>query len=369
MHIETRVCFDEGFFRDWVTLSLSIYASSTHLHESLSDFSILLEHPGDFPDQSWEAISVYDDQRILARALLTINKTRPELGKIGFIECVEDKLAFAQLWDALESRARLLGLTELKGPINFHFFNSYRWKVSGLAKPFYGEPQQPAYYIEFLESVGMKRLKSWKTFRIPFFKSKKQYGEIREAKVPQDKLKIRSIDLENFDQEMARIHHLFLESFKEMPEFESISLESFKKLYASFRYIISPWFAFILEDSKGPVAFCVNFMDPHPALLWAQRNSLLFPPKILRVLTWLRIKLSFKRLLIMYVGRLPQASEYRGIQSLVAKQMTIPVALTMPELLICYTAEDSPALKSYKEDQITILSTYGLWAKKLKTVG
>jgi hypothetical protein len=365
MHVETRICFDEDFFRDWVKLSRSIYAPSTHLQESLSDFSLLLEHPTDFPDQSWEAISVYDDQKIVARAMLTINKKRPDLGKVGFIEFVEDKRAFTQLWDVLESRARLLGITELKGPINFHFFNSYRWKTSGVSKTFYGEPRQPDYYIEFLESVGMKKLKNWKTFRIPFFKSKKQYGEIRESKLPQEKLKIRSIDLEDFDQEMARIHHLFLESFKEMPEFESISLDSFKKLYANFRYIISPWFAFILEDSKGPVAFCVNFMDPHPALLWAQRKSRFYSPKVLRVLTWLRIKLSFKRLLIMYVGRLPQASEYRGIQSLVAKQMTIPVALTMPELLICYTAEDSPALKSYKDDQITILSTYGLWSKKL----
>lgn len=368
MQIETRTKFDEKFFSDWVALSHSIYSPKSSIIESLSDLAQLLENPQDFSDQRWVAFSVYLEGKLVARALLTVSSRRPKLGKVGFLEFIKNPEAFGFLWQAIEGHARLFNLTELKGPINFHFFHSYRWKLSSMAKPFYGEPQQPDYYIPFFESVGMRKTKSWMTFKIPFFMSKKQYGEIRQAKEPQKKLFIRGIRLDAFDQEMKIIHGLFLESFKEMPEFEGISLESFKKLYGSFRYIISPRFAFIIEAEGKPIAFCINFMDPLPALLWAQRLQNILPASLVRVLAWLRIKLSFKRLLIMYVGRLPEAQEYRGIQSLVAKKMTIPVALSMPELVICYTAEDSPALKSYHEKQIKVLSTYGLWSKSLEAV-
>ncbi len=367
--IKSIDCWDDGFFKEWIALHQSIYSSdSCVLPESLSDFKKFLAAPELFPDQRWVAITVFDQFRPVARALVTVSQLKPELAKVGFVEAINDESIFKTLWTEVENKSRELGANSLKGPINFHFFHSYRMKIWGKSRPFYGEPQQPSYYQNLFESVGMKRIKTWDTFRIRFFRSRRQYGEIRSAKKPEHLLRIRSIKMSDFDREMAIIHKLFCDTFAQMPEFEPISLEAFKHLYAGFRYIISPLFAFIIEHENEPVAFCVNFMDPQHVLLQHEKLKKFVPEKLLSAWTLLRLKMNFKRLLIMYVGRLPapDGKEFKGIQSLVAKKMTLPVALSIPELYICYTAEDSPALKSYKEDQKEMLAQYGIWSKRLE---
>lgn len=367
--IKSIDCWDDNFFKNWIDLHYLLYSSRTDvLPEALADFKKILSAAELFPDQRWVAVTVFDQLAPVARALVTVSSLKPELAKVGFIECVDDESIFKALWSEVECKARELGARSLKGPINFHFFHSYRMKIWGKSRPFYGEPQQPAYYQRLLESVGMQKLKTWDTFRIRFFRSRRQYGEIRTAKKPEHVLRIRSIRMSDFDREMAIIHKLFCETFSQMPEFEPVSLEAFKHLYSGFRYIISPLFAFIIEHEGTPVAFCVNFMDPQHVLLQHERLKKYVPESVLNLWTLLRLKLNFKRLLIMYVGRLPApgGQEFKGIQSLVAKKMNLPVALSIPELYICYTAEDSPALKSYKEDQKEMLAQYGIWGKSLE---
>ncbi|MBY0516404.1 MAG: hypothetical protein K2P81_05820 [Bacteriovoracaceae bacterium] len=369
MRIIKEKTWNSSFFQQWVDLSHELYKNNKFtLKESLEDFSSLLEDKSSFPNEEWIAISLEKKENIAARALVTVSKLNPEIAKVGFIECIEDPMAFKMLWAEVEMAAKELGARKIKGPVNFHFFVSYRWKLWGDSKPFYGEPQQKPYYIEFFKLVGMKQLKTWDTFRIRFFRSKRQYGEIRESKKPQHRLHIRGVDMNNFEKEMEIIHGLFHDTFKEMPEFEPVSVETFKKIYAGFRYIISPLFAFILEFEGKPVAFCVNFMDPQHVLLQSQKLKKILPEILVKLWTLIQIKLNFRRLLIMYVGRLPapNGDEFKGIQSLVAKKMTIPVAISLPQLWICYTAEDSPALKSYKEDQKEIKAKYALFIKDLE---
>ena len=367
MEIKVISTWDKSFFADWVQLQNQLYSKDSVPHEDLSSFQDLFEDSKSFPEDKWRAVSIYEAGKIVARALIAVSRRNPKLAKVGFIECINDESVFFKMWEKVEALSRELGATSIKGPINLHFFVSYRWKTWGKARPFYSEPQQHSYYLDFFEKVGMKPLKRWDTFRIRFFKSKKQYGEIRTAKKPEHRLHIRGIDMLRFEDEMTIIHGLFQETFKDMPEYEPMPLETFKKIYAGFRYIISPLFAFIIEHDGKPVAFCVNFMDPLPLLLQRQRWMSKFPKIILNLWVFLRIKLNFSRLLIMYVGRLPapDGQEFKGIQSLVAKKMTIPVAISLPHLYICYTAEDSPALKSYREDQKEMISSYALFSKEI----
>jgi hypothetical protein len=368
MKLQKTAQWDEAFFSDWVTLQRRLYASDKKvIQETLDDFQVLLKEQKTFPDDRWMALSLSDESGLRARALVAVSNNRPELAKVGFIECDNDEAIFRELWGHVEAAARELGANRIKGPINLHFFVSYRWKTWGKAKPFYGEPQQKAYYLKFFEMVGMKQAKTWDTFRIRFWRSKRQYGEIREAKKPEHRLHIRGVDMSRFDEEMAIIHRLFIDTFKEMPEFEPIPFESFKQIYAGFRHIISPFFAFIIEHEQKPVAFCVNFMDPHSIITQYHRLNRWLPSLMAKLWLLLRIKMNFSRLLIMYVGRMPapHGQEFKGIQSLVAKKMFWPVALSQPQLLICYTAEDSPALKSYAEDQKEMLSSYAVFEKAL----
>lgn len=369
MRIERRTVWDEAFFQDWVAQHSRLYAGEKRvLPESLEDYRGLLEKPESFPQDKWIALSLYSEKELRARVLVVVSAYRPDVAKVGFIESDDAPLDFRFLWDEVERAAKGLGASRLKGPINLHFFVSYRWKMWSKAKPFYGEPMQKPYYPELFRAVGMDQSKTWDTFRIRFWRSKRQYGEIREAKKPEHRLHIRGVDMTRFEEEMATIHRLFTETFHEMPEFEPIPLETFKQLYAGFRHIISPLFAFIIEHEGKPVAFCVNFMDPHAIILQYHRFQKKLPSKLAQLWLLIRIKLNFSRLLIMYVGRLPapDGKEFKGIQSLVAKKMFWPVALSQPHLLICYTAEDSPALKSYTEDQKEMISKYAVFAKTLR---
>lgn len=371
MRVLRTSAWDEQFFASWVELSQRLYDSTDYLAEELSDIRKVLGDPSYFPLDRWIALSAVENDKVCARGLVAVNANNPTVAKVGFLEFVEDPDLFRQFWIELEATARELGVTEIKGPIDLNFFIKYRWKTSGTIRPFFREPQQRAYYIEYFRHVGMLPVRTWETFRMSYWQSIRVYAQIRKAaqkKRPHLKVRVRNIDLDRFETELETLYHLLMKSFGRMSEFEPIPLETFKSVYLGFKVLIKSKFVSFAEYQGHTVGFCVNYFDPLHILLQRQRLLRWLPQTLANAWAYLRLKLNFRRLLIVYIGRVagPNGEDFKGFQGAFTKKQTPWILLSLPELLSCYVDEDSPTRNGFQPQQIKTVATYALYGKKLK---
>ncbi len=90
------------------------------------------------------------------------------VGLIGFFECIEDPIVATVLLDAARDWLRdQHGLRRLWGPMNFDIWHSYRFMTQGFDQaPFYGEPDNKAYYPAYFEHYGFARRRTWHSFEV-----------------------------------------------------------------------------------------------------------------------------------------------------------------------------------------------------------
>lgn len=217
----------------------------------------------------------------------------------------------------------------------------------------------------------MRPIKTWESFRLKYLQSMRNYDQIRkssEVKRPSLKVTVRDIDLSKFEQELEVFYHLLVKSFEQMSEFEPIPLETFKGFYLDYKALINPRFvSFAMYEGKE-VGFCINYFDPLKILMQRQHMSEHFPKRLVDLWTLIRLKLNYGRLLIVYIGKVPgpNGEDFKGVQGAFAKKQTPWILATLPELLSCYNAEDSPSRKGFHPKQYSVISEYAVFGKKLK---
>lgn len=371
MNIITTSCWDEEFFSNWVKFKNTLYEPRNYLIETIEDLRKVLCKPERFPDDSWVALTIESDGNIQGRCLVAVNSKNSMIAKVGYIEFIDDLDKFRIFWKEIEKVATEMGAKEIKGPIDLNFFINYRWKTWGKAAPFFREPQQKSYYIDFFDRVGMKPIKTWETFRLKYFQSWRNYGQIRKAsgvKRPKLKLTVRDIDLSNFESELEMFYGLLTKSFEQMSEFEPIPLETFKGFYLDYKALINSRFvSFAMYEGKE-VGFCINYFDPLKILMQRQRWSKILPSRPVDIWTLFRLRMNYSRLLIIYIGKVPgpNGEDFKGVQGVIAKKQTPWILATMPHLLSCYNAEDSPSRKGFHPKQIKVIAKYAIFGKQLK---
>ena len=230
--------------------------------------------------------------------------------------------------------------------------------------------------------MGMQVSKRWYTTQIDGRKTMKNFKKIRSSsgkKNPNYKhLKLKFIFPWRWNKYLEIIYDLFMRSYKEMPEYTPIDFETFKESYNGFKYILNPFFSYLIEYKGEPVAFCINFFDPLKHIYSFQElsknkfvRSIPGLKQILMGYLLLRLKFNFEKLLIMYVGRVPtkDGQEIKGIQALVSKYLgVLAFAVRHKSAFVCYSAENSPSNKSWDKDSKTFYSEYAMYFKELKTV-
>lgn len=340
----------------------------TYFPEASSDYERLLGTDSVFsPDYQWKIFIVLKDTRPLAKAVLAWRKDS-STANLGFIDWVNIVDVSKTLIHAVELEARKLSLREIKTPVDLNFFVKYRIKSPGGGHPLFGEPIYPDYYHELFRQNGFSVIGTWDTYRVnrthiirSFTKKRKQLKQRRHAH--ESDLMVRNINLSNWDHDLAIIYDLFVKSFSQMPEFEPISLAQFKAVYDDFRYIIHPWYSYIVELKGRPVGFSINYPDPLPVLKDYKGKRLSLLGKL-----WLLIRLrtNFRTMLMAYVGKIPgpNGEEIKGIQIKTSKQISTR-AFFFGKGLVCYQSADSPSRRPIDPESIKPFSQYVLYGKKL----
>ncbi len=362
--------WDEGKIRELIDFKKKMQNHlPTFLPEDIKDYKKILHPDSAFSDDyQWVGFFIYHEEILVAQAILSWRKTS-KVGHIGFIDWINNKDVALFLVKEIESFSRNKGFFELKTPIDVNFFIRYRIQSFSSGPAYFGEPIYPAYYHELFVSSGFDVIGTWDTYLLKRYSSfinflKKRKKREKRKLAHDHAVKIRSVNLKKWDEELRIVFDLFINSFKEMPEFDPISFEQFKLIYDDFKYIIHPLTSFIVEFKGVPVGFSINYPDPLHLLRSIKGQPLNNWQKIC---LFIRLRLNFKTFLIPYMGKVtaPEGEEIKGLMVKLSKKLSLPVLLCR-RTLICYQSPESPSRRPIDPELLTHYAQYVLYGKKLE---
>lgn len=379
LEIQSTKKWDGLFFERFNDYRNSMYKDEKYfLKEDLTDLNNqLINSHFEKNSVDFEAFLLLNNKGIVGRVICFFEPINPNICFFGFFEISEDPIIHRKMIEIIEKYSREKGAKAIKGPINGNFFFSYRIKLEG-DTPFYGEPYYKNFYPSLFESWGFKAEKKWRSWKMDIFKSFLNFKKVRrhttKSNKKNKKMVLKFVFPWRWEKYMEDIYKMFMNSYKEMSEFSPIDYETFTLLYRDFKFLLNPFFSYMVELDGKPVGFCVNFFDPLKILIGYQRMSekRIFQYKITKVLLKIylimRQMFNLKRILLMYVGKIPaeDGTELKGIQSFVFKFLGIFLLLSgLPETFVCYTSDDSPALNSFRKDALQEIAVYGVFYKRI----
>jgi GNAT superfamily N-acetyltransferase len=217
-------------------------------------------------------------------------------GGFGFFEVVEEYEVARQLLDACREWLRQRGMSSMRGPTNFGDNDSPGVLIAGTEHPpAMLEAHTPPYYREFLERYGMQKENDLYAWRITFEQAGRELQalssdilRVAEAVRKTGEVSIRSVRMQNWDEERSTVLHLFNTTMSQVPDSVPLSEPEFRRLADQMRPFLDPELALIAEIEGRPVGFCVLIPDTNRVL--ARLNGRLFP------FNWLRIKRYIRRI-------------------------------------------------------------------------
>lgn len=361
--------WNEDYIHEFIELKKKLQGHlPTYFAESLDDYRKFLSDDSPFSqDYSWQGFLVYQADKLVGKCLLTWRKDKG-LANLGFIDWTNDIEVAKEMIASVETFCLKNELTEVKTPVDFNFFVKYRIKSQGQNEAYFGEPIYPDYYHELFQKTGFEVVGTWNTFAVKKYPTVMSFFKKRKLKNKRNqtgkKITIRLIKASDWDNEIKIVHRLFLESFKDMPEFESITLDQFKTVYNDFKYIIHPLSSFIVEQDGIPVGFSINYPDPLKVLKDAENRKLSIAGKILLLL---KLRFNFKTFLIPYIGKTKgeDGQEIKGITVQLSHLLSLGI-LASGNTLLCYQSSDSPSKREIESQIVENYAEYVLYGKKLK---
>lgn len=212
------------------------------------------------------------DARIVAYCSLWWNNVpdypAQKLGCIGHY-AAQDELAAHQLLQQVCQQLTDQGCTLAVAPIDGNTWRSYRFITDRGPEPsFFLEPDHANTYPSHFLSCGFSPLASYSS-ALNSDLAQLDPRISRIAKRMSDLgVKIRSIDLENFELELARIHALCLISFRHNFLYSPIAQSEFIAHYRQVEPYLHPELVLIAEQAEQ----LVGFLFAIPDFLQVQRN-------------------------------------------------------------------------------------------------
>lgn len=195
-----------------------------------------------------------------ARHLETYND---HTGFFGFFECVDDASVANALFDQACQWVSDRGLTRIRGPMNFTINDEAALLVDGFDRPpvlmmtynppyyvklvtDYGfEKSQDflAYYLETPEIIPERLVRAWTLLE-------KKYG-----------IRVRTINMKNFDREVDRIHQIHEQAWAENWGFVPLTEDEIHRIAKDLKLIVDPDLVLMVEDGDKPVGVSVTLPD------------------------------------------------------------------------------------------------------------
>jgi GNAT superfamily N-acetyltransferase len=213
-------------------------------------------------------------------------------GTFGFFEVLPERYDAARaMWDHACEWCRSRGMTELQGPYSFSNDADPGFLVEGFnTMPSVMMGHNPPYYPEFAARYGFEKLYEGLAYRLDL--SLYEYNPENAPEILKKIAKrairrrgqavVRSPRMEDWEQEVVKLHGVYNKSLAVLPEFSPIELAEFQATAAGLRSVIDPQLVFIAEVDGKTAGFALGLPNLTEALKVA--NGLQYPWDYMRLL-------------------------------------------------------------------------------------
>jgi hypothetical protein len=265
-----------------------------------------------------------------------------QAGWFGFFESIDDtQVAHALLGEAVEW-VRLRGAREIIGPNNFTTNHQCGLLVENFERPPFVEmTYNPPYYERLIASFGFGKAKDLLAWWIDVTKGTedpkmKRYYDVSQKVQKRYGMRIRGVNMQDYEAEVARLFRLYNESWQKNWGFVPVTEAEFKTIASDLRPIIIESMVLLVEDKQGqPIAFSVSLPNINEVM---PKNGRLFPFGWIKLLRGLK-KTKYARLFAMGVIA---SHRQRGVESMLCIETALRAKrLGMLGGEISWTLEDN----------------------------
>ncbi|MEW6456790.1 MAG: hypothetical protein AB1410_08790 [Acidobacteriota bacterium] len=264
----------------------------------------------------------------------------------GFYESYNDPEACGFLINHVKNWAKERGMERIRGPMNFSTNEECGLLIEGFnLSPVIMMTYNPKYYIDLFESNGLKKIKELFAWRIDkSLKFPDKWTRIVETLSHKEKIKIRSINMKDFKNELERINIIYNDAWSNNWGFVPMTDEEFNYLAKKLKQIVDPRLVFIAEVEDEPAGFSLALPDVNVAL--KKINGRLLPFGILKLMRELK---KVKKIRVITLG-VRQKFRFLGIDSVFYyKTITDGIKIGYEEAEMSWVLEDNVVMNRLLE--------------------
>lgn len=286
-------------------------------------------------------------------------------GHFGFFDCIDDQHTANLLFRVASDWMKEKGMEDVLGPANPSMMDVIGVLVDGFDKdPYIMMPWNKFYYDRLIKNAGFEKAQDLLAFiintQIADVDRMQRAADIVKKRTPG--LKLRNIRLNDIENEIKIVHHIFNETWKNNWGFIPLSEEEFQAAGKDLKMIVNPDYAYVAEVGGEPVGFSIGIPDINKII--KDMNGRLFPFGVFKLL-WKKRKLHTLRTALM--GVLPEY-QGRGIDALMNNE-SIQTGLKNSEVVeseISWVLESNTNMIRVAERLGAYLDkTYRMYSKKL----
>ncbi len=244
--------------------------------------------------QYWLA---YQHEKPVARIAGIINEVHNEFHEEkvafwGYFESIDNTQVAAQLFVALSHWVSGYGITTLRGPVNLSTNYECGMQISAFdTKPFVMTQQNPAYYPHLIESLGFVKVKDLEAWKMDHKTAKLDPRLLERTKkfAQMNAITIRTIRLDQFDQEISAIYHCYNDAWERNWGFVPMPKDEFLFLAKEMKSILMPEFCFIIEVAGEVAGFSIWLPDINQIVIKI-RDGKLFPTGLFKLFWYSKVR-------------------------------------------------------------------------------
>lgn len=245
-----------------------------------------------FQHASAEYFMAYRNGEAVGRIAAITNQRHNEYHKdntgfFGFLDGINDPEVFHNLLDTAKVWLREKGKDFMIGPMNPSTNDEIGILIKGFdTPPYFMMTHNPPYYKNLMEELGYQKIKDVYAYYIN--KDTFNFNDklIKVAETTKHKLgvKIRSVNLRNFNEELERIRYIYNNAWSKNWGFVPMTPEEFDFIADDFKKLIDPNLVLIAEMKGKPVGFSLALPD-YNQVFKKIKNGKLFPSGWIKFLT------------------------------------------------------------------------------------
>lgn len=229
-------------------------------------------------------------------------------GFFGFFDTLDDFEIAKPLLKVAMITLKKDGMERMRGPMNFTTNHEIGFLVEGFDNPpavmmTYNKP----YQVKLAEQFGLKKCMDLLAFEITreMVPSDRVMKVVR-AREQRSKVKIRTLNMKQFDREVAIVKDLYNQSWAANWGFIPMDDAEFEFTAKDLKQIVDPKLVLIAEHEGKPVGFSLALPDINQALI--HLNGHLFPFGLIKLLWHTKVRNKVDRVRMITFGIL---EEYR----------------------------------------------------------